>query len=59
MTGSESVVVEHGEALRAIAGRAVNLPPPAVANITCGVGNLPAIEECDWIFTFSQYSSIR
>lgn len=59
MTGSKHEVVEHVKAVRAVTSGAVNLPPPALANITCGVGNLPAINEYSWIFVFSQYSTIR
>lgn len=58
VTGLEGVVVEHLQAVRAVTGGAVHLPPSALANKACGVANLPAIDKQCWICIFSNYSTI-
>lgn len=59
MADGEGVVVQHVQALRAVTGCAVDLSPPAVADVAGGVGNLPAIDEHGRILLLRHNCTVR
>lgn len=58
MAGGEGLVLQHEEAAGAVAGGAIELTAAAVTDVTCGVGNLPAVDEHGWIFTFTHCGAV-
>lgn len=49
MAGAEGGVSEHGHTLGTVAGGTVDFSAPAVAEVTSGVGDLPAVDEQRWV----------
>lgn len=58
MAGGKGLVLQHEEAAGAVTGRAVELTAAAVADVTCGIRNLPAVDEHSWILTFTHCGPI-
>lgn len=58
VAGPEGGVAEHVQAARAVAGGAVDVSTPAVADVAGGVGQLPAVNEHCRVLALAQCGPI-